>query len=71
MDRRERRKSEQKAAKRIRGFYGKKAKISKSDLHKMEDEMKQKGFSLMTKKLLIGVILIIAILMTFAYIGYF
>mgnify|MGYP000608808950 CR=1 FL=1 len=71
MDRRERRKSEQKKIKRVRSFYGKKAKISKGDITSMRENMKSKGRKMMSKKLYIFLFIIVLLLLSLTYFDYF
>ncbi len=71
MDRRERRKSAQSKVKRVRSFYGKKAKVSKSDIASMQDHLKVSGRQMMSKKLIFVFVLILVLLFGLTYLGYF
>ncbi len=71
MDRRDRRKSDQKRVKRIRSFYGNKAKVSKSDIDAMRNDMKSKGRQMMNKKLFISLLIVLILLGGLTYLNYF
>ncbi len=71
MDRTSRRKTAQTKAKRIRSFYGKKAKVSKRDLEVKRKELQEKGQRMMSKKLLITLAIVLLLLFGLTYIGYF